>query len=342
MAFVSTYLQGGVWTRAYTSGYLPPQLIAEWLAGQNAPFNPAVLRVDPFDGVSADGLQLFWLAPTQPGCLPANGNFLNVPAGNQAGQGDANGALPWERFQCGLPPVFPRINPGGLLRKPFSVIDTNAAHHFTLAIANYALNVLAPNLPLQPGAPAARRRVIVNFDAHDDIGTGGAMIACDRWGRYAVRPPAGSTLANVADLYAVLGVKFVPTPALPAGFLVPRNQNKSNLRPASWGDAVNQMMAAAGATATNQVDLYVSIDRDVMQSSYTTYGDGAYTPQAIRAGVQAFLQAWNGARVVGMDVVGLPATGGSGIVQPDWSLQQQMAQAAADISSFYTSAIPYG
>jgi hypothetical protein len=208
-----------------------------------------------------------------------------------------------------------------------TVIDSNNAHHFSLLLAQ---RVLAT-------APAGRTRLIVNFDAHTDYGlTSNNLLRCSNWGAFAIRQgvqPDGTPLfpRPAADAYLSVGVKGadagpgqgrlrIGAGAMAEQILQPVGMNNApgNQQPV----ATNLVTALVNALQvaqlpSNRLDVYVSIDRDVEQRSFTDYNDGPFPPALIWAFIEAFVRALAArrgpdsvVRLAGFDLCGFPTLAG--------------------------------
>jgi hypothetical protein len=237
----------------------------------------------------------------------------------------SNGEIDPRTLMQAFAPVWARLPDPERLR--CTVIDSNNAHHFSLL---FAQRVLAT-------APAGRTRLIVNFDAHTDYGlTKNNLLRCSNWGVFAIRQgvqPDGTPLfpRPAADAYLSVGLKGagagpgqgrlrIGAGAMAEQILQPVGENNvpGNQQPAATNlvTALVQALQVAHLPA-DRLDIYISIDRDVEQRSFTDYNDGSFPPALIWAFIEAFVQALAArrgpgsvVRLAGFDLCGFPTLAG--------------------------------
>jgi hypothetical protein len=232
----------------------------------------------------------------------------------------------------------------------FSIIDSNAAHHFTEPLTRLVFQ------------GSARPRAIVQIDQHPDI-TGGpiADIDCTNWGRYALnaaRYPAGAIPAPPNPAAATHEAVYIwvgpAAPPAAGNFTV-----KSYVQPNAVAATANTGLAGLGAAvllAINNAlhnpadfDVYVSVDRDFHAygaTGWDVYGkhDPATAHQAVQSIVNQFPAGGAGGHLRGFDVVGMAVTNGpvdAAVYQGLHLLpsdQNKRAQAAADVQTFWAAA----
>lgn len=212
---------------------------------------------------------------------------------------------------------------------PFlALITNNRAHHFSLAMAHRAFS----SSPYRNQNP---HRLVINFDQHEDYGTTGpGTLRCSNWGPYLFNRTAQSlqavnghqetavTLRNnrVADTYAVLGLAkgfgssgMQPDTStqcrLKMRGSVSLNQPPIGGNPLHLGAAITEIFNQL--PDGEQIDVFITLDRDVMKWSCTGWDDGAYQPQLIRQAVTDCIQRIGQApnmNLVGMDITGAPCS----------------------------------
>jgi len=203
-----------------------------------------------------------------------------------------------------------------------------------------------------------RARIVINFDAHPDFPQVGAVdpatVRCDNWGLYTVRAVNDSQgiiyYPPFADVYVSVGVK---------GGANSWSTSFARLRP----PAATQAQSLPGETATLQVqalvdllmensqrmiigawdgfDVYITVDRDIAQESYTDYNDGGYSTADVWRFVDEYVNALRSLRTpsspvtfAGFDICGLPTWGGVSNIGGDISTIRRYAIAFNDILQF--------
>jgi hypothetical protein len=258
--------------------------------------------------------------------------FFERPAGDEGGFGSADGQIPFGRLLDGFLGVLEQRQGLPRDRPFFTVLDSNAAHHVSATLAAFAFN----------RSPDQRKRVIFNFDHHPDYGYGGKLglespISCQTWGQFTLAS-FDTRPRPIANVYVVTGV---------AERMAEYQQNPGGgklltLTGTTIHQQVDALLRNVLRVTVDQVDLYVSIDRDFMAGSFTTYDDGIYSADAGRRMVGDLLDAMRGARLVGFDIVGLPAVAGRSKSKPEYKNNQgcmtgpdcPWEQARADIEVF--------
>ncbi len=111
------------------------------------------------------------------------------------------------------------------------------------------------------------------------------------------------------------------------------------------------------ALEKKDIDVYISVDRDFMIGSYTPWGDGPHTMADGRKAVLDALTFFKShlptdmpgpsgerkrvARLVGFDIVGLPAHPGSKPPKTPMTEDEAILQANEDIAQFYRAVHDY-
>jgi hypothetical protein len=271
-------------------------------------------------------------------------NLFNRAVGSSDADNSCSGNTALTAFRPVMQSIFP-ADPAGTWRAWLSVIDSNAAHHLSLLLAERAFTTAPP-----PAVPGPRARIVINVDAHEDF-SGGAVnilnLRCDNWGLFTVRSvgqiwPDPTTLATA---YVSVGARLAaanfgnsrvwvrpPTGVNARGLGVAPAQAQVG---ALWGTLQGQAVALGQPGPWAGCDVYLSVDRDVEQFSYTDYSDGSYAPAVLWAFVEDYVAAFaaNGidTRFVGFDICGLPTIGGSSRL-PQLPVVDRRNQAIADIT----------
>jgi hypothetical protein len=224
-------------------------------------------------------------------------------------KGGGNGSVGWEVLEAAF------FGQGGIFAttpfsdgdKPlFAVIDHNSAHHISYVLARHAF---------ARHGDSSRKNLVLSYDAHNDWTDPKARptdIKCSTWGGFLFHPG----IVWSAELYAVVGLGTA-TPSgtfewaayEPAARTQPTRKGKA---PTSGGTKVDAMIAAilGPEPDCSQWNVYITLDRDLMQGSCTPYKDGAHLAAHTRACVEGCYAALNngGAKIVGFDVIGLPCS----------------------------------
>jgi len=324
---------GGAWTDAVVDAYVA-QISQNALNG-----TPIVSR----RRAAPTSQDLLFIPPAVIAPCGAGPVLFNRPVGSATGGADNNGQTHLAAFHCvmnagGPAPPFPATP-----HAYFAIIDSNAAHHLSALLAEHSF----------VGLPAGWAKVIVNFDAHSDFGTqiNPNSYRCDNWGIYTVRPVANVFAAAVADMYVGFGNK--PGSAWATSFYRMRPPGPAPQQQLAGATVTAQVQALLAAVNANAVLLngapwlgiavYVTIDRDVMEASFTDYGDGPYPAVALYQAVHECLQVFRGSGVAlrGVDICGLPTWTGGSAKQPTWGPAQRQARANVDIHSLYGQVVAY-
>lgn len=171
----------------------------------------------------------------------------------------------------------------------FAVIDHNSAHHMSYVLARRAFT-----------GNNAKKKIIVNFDRHQDYGSQSNDIACDTWAYFTRN---GNT--KCADSYVVIGT-YKPTGDNASKYSCTTDSGSGG---ATWLDNADALVSQLGITKQTQptdIALYVTIDRDWTTYSRTPYGDGYYPYDK---GYDDFLLPFLTkvkTLVVSIDIIGLP------------------------------------
>jgi hypothetical protein len=277
--------------------------------------------------------------------LPATRVNLNLPnplfaraVGSQAGGAMHNGQVQLDDLRGAMNSVWP-----ALANPCYAIIDSDAAHHVSLLLSELAF----------AGVPAGRAKIVINFDAHTDYSVAplnAASLRCDNWGSFAIRP-VGAWLP-IADAYVMIGNKGgggqAPVPAwsnTTCRLRAPNTQSQ-NLAGATIRNQMQSLInllnlnvaALNGGAAWAGYDVYVTVDRDVQQTSFTDYGDGVYSPIVAWQAVHDCLDELNNnipnVSFAGFDLCGLPTYVGGSVTAGPLAPQQRLNLALQDIQTF--------
>lgn len=234
-----------------------------------------------------------------------NDDFWGIPA-EKPMEGAADGTINILKFRNQISKVLDTLESDAPL---FSVIDHNSAHHVSWGLAKHAFSNYGDE---------DAKKLIINFDAHKDFSKIRSKhvkykIRCNNWAAWAVA--GGVDLSyRIAHGYMHIGH--------------PANYTRRNFgaKSGDWGGSKyyaphsspvsfkkrtveSQVMAALKATGTSPVDAYVTLDRDVMIGSGTSYGCGEHLPKHLFQALDECLATLYGAGVslCGFDICGLPA-----------------------------------
>ena len=237
-----------------------------------------------------------------------NGNAryvrMNVPSGGNPIDAKNDGNAPYVEMNN----VYNRLVSLNLPGHLFGIIDTNAAHHFTEPLARYAFR----------NTQQGHHKVVIQVDYHKDFVKGARLIRCQNWGTFA--------LQNTADLYVFVGPNNPnKTQQVSGSFALEywkRDGNNVPKDPTSAGQATQQNLGmnvhnAIRAAFPGQApyDVYVTVDRDFHSYGMTPWPVyGKHTQNDARAAITSLVNGVSGGAtggtMVGLDVVGLPVTGG--------------------------------
>ncbi|MDG6101726.1 hypothetical protein Daura_38305 [Dactylosporangium aurantiacum] len=258
--------------------------------------------------------------------------LFDKPVGSRNADNQHNGATRAVPF-CGALGAWlatvPQTNPF------FAIIDSNECHHLSVPLAAWAFSA----------TPAGRAKIVVNFDAHNDIRSNTVVtdpLRCDNWGMYVLRQVGEVYPAPVADVYVGIGNKQLTgadTWQDSFAFLAGRPSTKVKLGAGDMAaqlDKVIELLGDEGRKTWTGYDLYLTVDRDVESSSFTDYGDGSYPPDEVWATVKAFIEAAARRRVrcAGFDICGLPTVAGSSRVSTSWRSAERIDRAIQDITAY--------
>jgi hypothetical protein len=309
---LSKWVYGYFKRPAYDKTYDDPTAIAYAQGLLNQLPNPAAPAVSKL-GVEPVPLNLTYI----PAGYRNHQNLLQLSCGypgpNNDQAGKNNGTTSYAQWRTGFRNLFtqdPQLN--NIAQPLFSIIDTNSAHHVSAPLVERAVTRAQP--------PAA---IVINYDMHPDYGTGGGQIGCQGWGYYVSNAVANQHGA-LAQAYVQLG-GAPPRDAQaitwdggqwhqaagPGGMAVIQPQNNPGQHPVY--NQISAVLAAVSQAANGAVvDAYISLDRDLVQTSYTQYDDGKFTWNDSLQGVQACLAALqaHGSHLIGFDVCGLPTRPG--------------------------------
>jgi hypothetical protein len=317
--------------------------------------NPTVARVEIALGLAQNALTRLVSANNASNDLdfiPANvrvacnlgGQLFANTIGREDGVAGANGQCDLAELRCAMNGVWPAL-PHPVL----GIIDSDAAHHISLLLAERAFAAV----------PAGRARIVINFDAHTDFSGAVPAVAslrCDNWGSFTVRAVPPVYVNPIADVYVMIGNKVqglaAPNP--------PWSNTSARFRVPAAGGVPQAAQPVAGATIAQQIQqliamlngyaaamnngnawagytVYVTVDRDVQQTSYTDYGDGAYTVAAVWQAVDDCLTELDNNHVAfaGFDICGLPTYAGTSNVGGGMQPAGRIALACADVSTFH-------
>ncbi|MFC6080822.1 hypothetical protein [Sphaerisporangium aureirubrum] len=277
--------------------------------------------------------------------LPLTRVNLNLPnplfahaVGSQAGGAFHNGQVQLDHLRGAMNSVWP-----ALANPCYAIIDSDAAHHVSLLLAELAFANVA----------AGRAKIVINFDAHTDYSPAAmnaASLRCDNWGSFTIRP-VGAWLP-IADAYVMIGNRagggLAPVPAwsnTTCRLRAPNVQSQNlagatvRLQMQSLINLLNANIVALNAGAAwNGYDVYVTVDRDFQQTSFTDYGDGAYAPVAAWQAVHDVLDELNNnvanVSFAGFDLCGLPTYAGGSVTAGPLAPQQRFDLALQDVQNF--------
>lgn len=289
-------------------------------------------------------------APNRLACNLGPALFARA-VGSSGGVAGNNGQTNLTELRCAMNSAWP-----ALPHPTLAVIDSDAAHHVSLLLAERAFVNVA----------AGHARIVINFDAHTDYAAAVpnlASLRCDNWGSFTVRPVPPVYLNPIADAYVMIGNKTAglaapnplwgnttarfrqPVPAAVPGMAAPVAPAPPSvpvagatiaLQMANMINQLNGMAAALNGGPWAGYAVYVTVDRDVQQSSFTDYGDGAYPVATVWQAVDDCLTALDlaGAAFTGFDVCGLPTYAGGSVASGGMPPIARNALACADIVTF--------
>jgi hypothetical protein len=204
----------------------------------------------------------------------------------------------------------------------YSVCDNNSFHTSGYLWGYYAARMVEElNMPLGPIA-------VVNFDSHQDAGKAGhRVVASDRWGEMLIEamnkrgfPACYLSAFNRPDTFGKTGFYFgsYPRSGLKAPkSVVPKNNDEKY---AEKMETIRKDYRDFWKSVTEHFEqpikyVFFTIDRDVLNDSYTQWGNGAIngTRQLLQL-MEAVLEPLNvmrnadgpQARLIGFDITGLP------------------------------------
>jgi hypothetical protein len=345
---VPAYFQVSRWLRAYlqkpayVDGYKPAtaQGYVYALLGKLTGPNPAA---EPIKKLGVSGVpfrNLDYISKDWIGGKDLLESSCGFPGehGDQAGQ--YNGRADYAILRAGFHELFARDNDFDRAKTfpLFSIIDTNSAHHVSAPLVERAVRFAdAGRIEGRP----ERAMIVINFDAHTDYGASSSVspITCQSWGRFVSNTMNGIYQYPLADAYVRFG-KVLATEATATWSHGEWHKSDANslLEGIDYdrqsGDALGAQLdavctAVAKATGKDGVDAYVSLDRDLLQRSFSQYSDGPFPPDAGINGVKHCLSHLAGkqVRIVGFDVTGLPTYPGS--VRPSAKAQGEFTVANA-------------
>jgi hypothetical protein len=239
----------------------------------------------------------------------------------------------------------------------FAIVDHNSAHHMSYVLACKGFTCFGEGW---------HKRIVINFDHHNDytLEDHKGIIGCENWGDFLrMYPPA--------DAYIVIGVKgstsseakitgwyrhvnsqgFVSTidlERLGINFnLVASAEKKVSdivevLKEvkAKINEKIScdQLGGDANWLWEEENDVYITVDRDFMQFSGTSYGPGSFPIDLGRKAVAECLGYLSNQRVtlVGFDVTGLPVSTKEG------NMRELQKIAWEDIKYYYDAVCRYG
>lgn len=292
-------------------------------------------RLLPASDNSAD---LDYIAPHVRANLGLPNPLFNRAVGSQGGVAGNNGQVDLTHLRGAMNSVWP-----ALPHECFAIIDSDAAHHVSLLLAEAAFANVA----------AGRAKIVINFDAHTDYSPAalnGASLRCDNWGSFAIRPLAAGVWQPIADVYVMVGTKSNQgqAPATAFGNTTCRFRGGNNASQAVAGagiraqmqsliNMVNANAIALNGGAWNGYDVYLTVDRDVEASSFTDYGDGAYPRNVVWQAVHDCLDELDqvpNMAFAGFDLCGLPTWNGGSVATGAVPVQQRFNLALQDVHDF--------
>ncbi len=283
------------------------RIIDQLISGQMGPHLPTFL----FAGVDIENKRL--LLNSEEGGDTA---LVLETAIGQVGTSNSFGTIDLGTFTAAMELKFGAMR--GLGSFPlFSIVDHNCAHHFTYSLANLAFIKARSQIE-------GRRRIVINFDRHEDFSNRTPKIACDSWAKALMD-------TSKADIYILIitpsgdGSTPIAVKKGPGTVLDTITFSKSLTYNSFLGDIF----------AGNHFDAYITVDRDFMEKSFTVWGDGLFSPEGGRSCVAQTLEILgrNNVRLVGFDVTGLPQRDGH--TRMRYTREEVLAQAKEDITFFY-------
>jgi hypothetical protein len=358
---VPVYFQTSRWLRAYlekpayADGYKPiaAQKHADSLLGKLTVPEPAAAPIKKLGVASAPFLNFDYI----PVKWRDNANLLQLPCGfpgqNGREAGSNNGKADYATWRNAFHQLFTqdgdfhRANNHPL----FAIIDTDSAHHLSAPLVERAVRFADPGRVA--GAPT-RTMIVINFDAHTDFGGTASpvpTINCQSWGRFVANTVPGIHNHPLSDVYVRFGLQKSrdAEPTWEAGEWHEADANYVT-KPIDYqttGDVLTAQLdvictAVTATTGAQNVDAYVSVDRDVLELSYTNYFDGPFPPEPGIAGVKKCLTylASKNVRIIGFDITGLPTFPGGvrpGRPGPTFTTDDAMNLAEKQIVALWTT-----
>ncbi|MEL6440785.1 MAG: hypothetical protein AAFQ80_16205 [Cyanobacteria bacterium J06621_8] len=239
-------------------------------------------------------------------------------------------------------------NSGDLDHPLFAVVDHNSAHHMSYILAKWGFSRFSSH----------KKKVVINFDQHEDYGSPKSKeIACSTWGNFILRRGQDS----VADAYVVVGVRNSGKKNKDENTLIYTKQNKDTVSSSikktelvPWRkyfekqdendgllEAIfNELNKLEENKEWSQWDVYITVDRDVMIGSFTSYGDGSYESSKVQEKIGEYLNQLSeaGVNLVGFDVIGLPDKQGKSDKVTE---NEAVVQAINNLKSFYDAIAEY-
>ena len=209
----------------------------------------------------ADGLTLEWVKKEDQK-LNKSGTFLQEEAG---GAGEKNGWADPERF---MKVMREKLNELG--KKPlFAIVDHDNFHNMSAPLVEHALADHAANNVNHGGKTPVK--LLVHMDAHDDyVSKPAERIGCHNWIDFILKP--GGVATHTVDKVLWVGVKGAESGNLTLNkFAVPgksyayfpRGEDRK-VKATTIKLQLDELVKK-----DEEADIYVTVDRDVMQGSFT-------------------------------------------------------------------------
>ena len=181
---------------------------------------------------------------------------------------------------------------GGYSNKPlFFVNSCNFAHHYSALFARWSFESCGDK---------SKAKAVINIDQHCDFDNG-SHVTNSSWGNLFKFGPK-----NVHRVYIALGVTHA---RMTFGLFPPESQQNHNPDTVTGGLTKGKIILALNEYAEHLkgCDLYISVDRDVLNYSKTHFraGDKTYDNAINLLKDVLMAEAFQGAKLRGADVTGL-------------------------------------
>jgi hypothetical protein len=185
--------------------------------------------------------------------------------------------------------------------KPFTIVSSNYAHHFSACLGRKCLSV---------DAAVAQHKLVINIDGHPDYGgstvglTNDKTIQCGSWGATHVMHDWGQ---NISAYYAVLGPEMGLKHKLwyRSSCVSPNKDKKIEL-----ANSTATISKLAEMLGNKLVDVYLTVDMDVYDDCNTHYtARKRYKSSVVDGWLEQIKKKIPQAVFHGFDVTGLPKNG---------------------------------